>query len=628
MDRNSVIGLLLIGALLIGYTWYNRPSDAELAEQQRIQDSIATAQQDVELNVDAEPMPSDKLETDLAPSDTLGKDSLLMQQQEAEMQARYGIFAGVASGSEEFTHVETEKLKLKFSNKGGFPVYAELKNFTTYDSLPLVVISEKYSNMGVEFTYPSLGNLNTQEFYFKSSQGDISISGEEESSLVFSIDIPGRGTIKNVYHFTGDGYDFDYTTRFENLDGIVTAPEFKWELSALHSEKGIESERNNSTIFYKETDHGRDYLSETSDDDEIIEDENLEWIAFKQNFFSAILIGNESFGRGSVLKSNPYGEENDSLTQFYTANIPLVSNGDGVAFNGKFFIGPNDYKTLKVYGKELDKVINLGWGIFGWVNKYIVITIFDWLEQTGLSYGIIILILTLVIKLILSPLTFKNYMSSAKMRVLKPEIDELNEKHKDADPMKKQQATMDLYRKTGVSPFAGCIPMIIQLPILYAMFRFFPSSIQLRHEPFLWADDLSAYDSIMNLSFTIPFYGDHVSLFTLLMAASTMIYTIYNSNQMPTQSQPGMPNMKVIMYIFPVMMLFFFNNFASGLSYYYFLANLISIIQMVVIKNVFIDEDKIRAQIAENKKKKAKQGKSKFQKKLEEMAKQRGLNTK
>jgi len=628
MDKNSVIGLLLIGALLIGYTWYNRPSDAELAEQQRIQDSIATAQQEAQVDVDAEPMPSDRLETELAPADTLGKDSLLMQEQQAEMQRRYGVFAEATSGSKQYTYVETDKLKLKFSNKGGVPVYAELKNFTTYDSLPLIVIPENHSDMGIEFTYPSLGNLNTRDFYFQTSQQKISISGEQESSLVFSVNLPGRGSIKNIYHFTGSGNDFDITTKFENLDGIVTAPELKWELSALHSEKGIESERNNSTIFYKEKDHGRDYLSETSDDDEIIEDESLEWIAFKQNFFSAILIGNEAFGRGTVLKSKPYSEENDSLTQHYSASIPLASNGDGTAFSGKFFVGPNDYKTLKVYGKELDKVINLGWGIFGWVNKYIVITIFDWLEQTGLSYGIIILILTLVIKLILSPLTFKNYMSSAKMRVLKPEIDELNEKYKDAEPMKKQQATMDLYRKTGVSPFAGCIPMLIQLPILYAMFRFFPSSIQLRHEPFLWADDLSAYDSIMDLSFTIPFYGDHISLFTLLMAASTMIYTIYNSNQMPTQSQPGMPNMKVIMYIFPVMMLFFFNNFASGLSYYYFLANLISIIQMLLIKKVFIDEDKIRAQIAENKKKKAKQGKSKFQRKLEEMAKQKGLNTK
>ena len=628
MDRNSVIGLLLIGALLIGYTWYTRPSEAELIEQQRIQDSIAATQQDPQLQPDAEPMPSDRLETELAPADTLGKDSLLLEAQTAEMEARYGVFAAAASGAEKHITVETEKLKLKFSNKGGVPVYAELKNFTTYDSLPLVVISEKYSKMGIEFTYPSLGNINTNEFYFQPSQENISLTGEDESSLVFSLDIPGRGSIKNIYHFKGSGYDFDITYEFENLDGIVTSPELNWELSALHIEKGIESERNNSTIFYKENDHGRDYLSETSDDDEIIEDENLEWIAFKQNFFSAILIGNESFGRGAVLKSKPFPEENDSLTQSYSATIPLVSNGDGTAFSGKFFVGPNDYKTLKAYGKELDKVINLGWGIFGWVNKYIVITIFDWLEQTGLSYGIIILILTLVIKLILSPLTFKNYMSSAKMRVLKPEIDELNEKHKDAEPMKKQQATMDLYRKTGVSPFAGCIPMIIQLPILYAMFRFFPSSIQLRHEPFLWADDLSAYDSIADLSFTIPFYGDHISLFTLLMAASTMIYTIYNSNQMPTQSQPGMPNMKVIMYIFPVMMLFFFNNFASGLSYYYFLANLISIIQMLLIKKVFIDEDKIRAQIAENKKKKAKQGKSKFQKKLEEMAKQRGMNTK
>jgi YidC/Oxa1 family membrane protein insertase len=410
------------------------------------------------------------------------------------------------------------------------------------------------------------------------------------------------------------------------MGGIVTDAKLTWELSGRRLEKSVDAERNNSTIFYKEEAGSRDYLSETGDDDETLE-EPLDWVAFKQNFFSAILMkqeGGAPFGKNAKLETRHYDEETagDTLTQYYFAEIPIPDASD---FNARLFLGPNDYKTLRAYGMEIDKTINLGWGIFGWVNRFLVIPIFDWLENFGVSYGIIILILTLIIKTILAPLTWKNYLSSARMRVLKPEIDALNEKHKDAEPMKKQQATMELYRKTGVSPFAGCLPMVVQLPILYAMFRFFPNAIQLRQESFLWADDLSSYDSIASLPFEIPFYGDHVSLFTLLMAVSTFAYTMMNSSNMPTQSQPGMPNMKVIMYIFPFMMLFFFNSFASGLSYYYFLANLISLIQMFLIKKFLIDEDKIKAKIDENKKKRGKMGKSKFQKKLEEMAKQKGI---
>jgi YidC/Oxa1 family membrane protein insertase len=621
MDKNSVIGLVLIGLLLIGYTIYQKPSDEELAAQQRMQDSIAAVEAERNAEIAAAALETG---TDAEEAEVLGNDSLAIEEQSAELVSRYGALAQAARGEEKTLEVETELFKIKFSNKGGYPVRVELNNYTTYDSLPMILVAEELQNMGMEFTYPSLGKFNTNEFYFETSGTDLSLSGEEEQTLVFTLNVDGGRKIEHRYTFTGNKYDIGFQASMTGMEGIVTSPKFVWELSALHSEKGIEAERNNSTIFFKELDHGRDYLSETGEDDDLLDDTKVQWIAFKQHFFSAILIGENPFDEGVKLVSNPYPEENMELTQYYRTEIPLEASG--IVMDTRIFYGPNDYKVLKAYGQELDKVINLGWGIFGWVNKYIVITIFDWLETTGLSYGIIILILTLVIKLILSPLTFKNYLSSAKMRVLKPEIEELNEKHKDSDPMKKQQATMDLYRKTGVSPFAGCIPMLIQLPILYAMFRFFPSSIQLRHEPFLWADDLSAYDSIAQLPFSIPAYGDHVSLFTLLMCASTFVYTIYNSSQMPTQSQPGMPNMKVIMYIFPFMMLFFFNKFASGLSYYYFLANLISIIQMLVIKNFFIDEEKIKLQIAENKKKKASKGKSKFQKKLEEMAKQRGLD--
>lgn len=633
MDRNSVIGLLLIGALLVAYTIYQKPSEAEIAQQKHIQDSIAAVQAEQAAEAQAESVEkktgtTETTETTETAPDTLLTDSITTVAQSQEMKSKYGLLAQAAKGTEQTVKIETDKLKLWFSNKGGVPVRAEIKEFTTYDSLPLILFDESTSNMGIEFTYPSLGNFNTSDFYFETNHEDAELSGDDTDQLVYTLTLDNGRKIENRYTVTGEGYDINFETKFYDVDGVVLSPKLIWEASSYPNEKGIELERDNSTIFYKEVDSGRDYLSETGEDTEVIEDKKLQWIAFKQDFFSSIFIGNEPFGKGSKLTSHPYGEENDSLSQYYKAIIPLNDDGSGTVFSAKLFMGPNDYKVLNPYGMELDKVINLGWGIFGWVNKYIVINIFDWLQTTGLSYGIIILILTLIIKMILMPLTWKNYLSSAKMRVLKPEIEELNEKHKDSEPMKKQQATMDLYRKTGVSPFAGCIPMVIQLPILYAMFRFFPSSIQLRHESFLWADDLSAYDSIAQLPFDIPAYGDHVSLFTILMCLSTLVYTHYNSSNMPTQSQPGMPNMKVIMYIFPFMMLFFFNKFAAGLSYYYFLANVISILQMVVIKKYFIDEDKIKLQIAENKKKKAKKGKSKFQRKLEEMAKERGMNAK
>lgn len=623
MDKNSVIGLVLIAILLVGYSIFSQPSDEEKAAARRAADSIAAVQAEQDAANQAETAPA--ATEDAFKPDTVQLDSAGQAEVGAELIARYGVLAGASVGESEDITVTTDLLEITFSNKGGVPVKANLLQYTTYDSMPLILFDQETAKMGYEFTYPSLGNLNTSNFFFSTNESSKTISGNNSHQITFTLEMEGGRRIENIYTIPGNTYDIGMETRFYDVDGIVTSPKLIWEMTARHNEKGIEIERNNSTIFYKAEGEGRDYLSETSDDDDLIDDEKLQWVAFKQHFFSAILIANGTFNQGVNLASKPFEEDVTDFTQFYRAEFPVDPSASSTVFSAQLYMGPNDYKVLKEYGMELDKVINLGWGIFGWVNKWVVIPIFDWLETTGLSYGIIILILTVVIKLALSPLTFKNYMSSAKMRVIKPEVDEINEKFKDADPMKKQQATMELYRKTGVNPFSGCIPMVIQLPILYAMFRFFPSSIQLRHEGFLWADDLSAYDSIYSLPFEIPFYGDHVSLFTILMAVSMFFYTIYNTNQMPQQNQPGMPNMKVIMYIFPFMMLFFFNSFASGLSYYYFLANVFSIAQMLVIKNVFIDEDKIHAKIQENKKKKANKGKSRFQKKLEEMAKQKGI---
>jgi YidC/Oxa1 family membrane protein insertase len=621
MDKNSVIGIVLIGALLIGYTIYQKPNEAQLAADRRVADSLATLNENAVNNgIENTPVVSTEILADTTDNDSLR--NLRM----AGLTAKYGVLAPASEGTETFHTVTTDKFEVTFSSKGGVPVRAKLNKYTTYSREDLYLMTEHTSRMGYKFVYPSIGLLSTSDFYFESRTGKDKVSGDETTQFVYTLALGDGRSIENIYTLTGSSDDIAIETKLIDAGSIFTEPKLVWELSGLHNEKGIEAERNNSTIFFKEQGSGRDYLSETGSDDDVVSS-GLEWIAFKQNFFSVALLGNEAFGAGTKIESRPFEEENDSLTQYYFAEIPVKADAS-TAFAGKLFIGPNDYRTMKHYGNEFDKIINLGWGIFGWVNKYIVILIFDWLETTGMSYGIIILILTLIIKTLLAPLTWKNYLSSAKMRVLKPEIDELNEKHKDADPMKKQQATMELYRKTGVNPFAGCLPMLVQLPILYAMFRFFPSSIQLRHEPFLWADDLSSYDSIASLPFEIPAYGAHVSLFTLLMAASTFVYTMFNSSSMPTTNQPGMPNMKVIMYIFPFMMLFFFNKFSSGLSYYYFLANVISIGQMILIKRFFIDEDKIRLQIAENKKKKVTKGKSKFQQKLEDIAKQRGISPK
>jgi len=391
-------------------------------------------------------------------------------------------------------------------------------------------------------------------------------------------------------------------------------------------EKSREREQETSTVFYRLNDEDADYISERNYE-KLNFESSIQWVSFKQQYFSAALIS-EGFS-----KENAFAEtietEDPRYLKGMAANLGLELKGAGepsAAF--QFYVGPNHYQTLSDLEIGLEDQIDLGWPIISWVNTLIVIPVFNFLDEyTGLSYGIIILLLTLFIKTILFPLTWKNYVSSARMKVLKPEIEEINQKFGDKDPMQKQQAVMGLYRQAGVNPMAGCIPMILQMPILYAMFRFFPASIELRQEGFLWATDLSTYDSIFNLPFEIPFYGDHVSLFTILMAISTFLYSKYNmdmSGGMAGNAQ--MSQMKIMIYFMPVMLLVFFNNYAAGLSYYYFTANIISVGQQFVIKKYFINEEKIHAKIQANKAKPSK--KSGFQKRLEDMAKQRGVQTK
>ena len=433
--------------------------------------------------------------------------------------------------------------------------------------------------------------------------------------------------IKQSYKITEGEYLVDYKLSLVNLNGKILPTRsylnLKWDLEVPLQELTAKAEREKSTIYYKFTKDGPDYISETNFEKEELKGKT-EWISYKQHFFNTTLLAIDNpFEPESTIET--IESENDNVVKYYSSNLEINFNQlASEEFDMKFYFGPNHVPTLKKVGHELDHIIPLGWVIFRAVNEYAIVPLFNFLRGIFSNYGLVILLLTLIVKLVLLPLTYKSYKSTAKMKVLKPEIDKLKERFK-GDAQKTQMETMQLYRKFGVSPAGGCLPMVLQMPILLAIFFFFPSSIELRQESFLWAEDLSRYDSVLELGFSIPFYGDHVSLFTILMTVATFLYT-YMNNQVSGVDGP----MKNIGYIMPIFFLGFFNNYASGLTYYYFLSNIITFSQQFAIKKFFVDEDKIKAQMENYHKTKGKKKKepSKFQKKLEEMAKQRGLDPK
>ncbi|MFZ6053380.1 membrane protein insertase YidC [Halocola ammonii] len=625
MDRNTVTGLLMMVGLLVAYYFIFTPSSEEIERERQLQDSLKQAQKEIKVVPDDTTMVAETQEPDS--SVALEPDSAVVEYQNRQKVEKYGMFASSINEDEgEEVILENNNIKATLSTKGGMFEEVVLKHYRDYwDSTLVSLWDPSKSDMAIAFDYLGKGRFSTGDFTFEPNVQKVVADSDEASTLTMTLrtDDPSK-YIEFVYSLTKDAYDIDASINFVNMDGIVNTSSqttmFNWDAVGYHNEKGITTEKQRSSVFYRVADDDRDYLSENSDDSEELE-EPLNWMVFKQNFFSAGIIKDDNFPAGAKIASRPVAEEDSTHNTIYSAQIPLdVKPGSASSLPVKFYFGPNDFKELDALNvTEFDKIIDYGWGIFGWLNKWFVRPVFNFLSGFIGNYGIVILLITIFIKMLLFPITWKNYLSSAKMRVLKPEIDEINKKYEGKDAMEKQQATMGLYRKTGVNPMAGCLPMLLQMPILYAMFRFFPATIELRQERFLWADDLVNYDSILDLGFNIPLYGAHVSGFTLLMAASTFFYTRMNSSNMPTQSQPGMPNMKVIMNIFPFMMLFFFNSFAAGLSFYYFAANVISIGQMYVIKEYIIDEDKIRAKIESNKKKPKK--KSSFQQRLEEMQK-------
>ena len=525
-----------------------------------------------------------------------------------ELIEKYGVFANTAIGEETFYTIENEKLEIKISNKGGRITSVIMKEYQTYDSLPLDLFYSDSSRFNLQLITKNA--INTADLFF--------VADQRANSISMKLQADDRHYIEYLYTLNND-YLIDFEINLVGIEELIpnniNYMNLEWQMQTPQTEKSKSNQDMYTGIQYQySADNEVDYLSFSSTDEEEI-NARLNWVAFKQQFFSAIFIAKEGFKKPTNLYSTK--NESSKFIKDLSAIFELpYKHRKNERLNFQFYFGPNHYKTLESYNSGFEELIPLGWGIFGWVNEYIIINIFDFLNTYFSSYGIIILLLTLIIKLGLSPFTYKAFLSQAKMKVLKPEIDALNEKHKGKDPMKIQQETMTLYRKAGVNPMGGCLPMLFQFPILIAMFQFFPASIELRQQSFLWAEDLSSYDSIYNLGFSIPFYGDHVSLFTLLMTISTLLYTKMNSAMTTGQ----MAQMKWIMYLMPIMFLGFFNNYAAGLTYYYFLANMFTMTQQYFMTRL-INEDSIIAELEANKKKPARP-KSKFQRKLEEMQKQ------
>lgn len=640
MNKNSIIGFVLIAAIMIGYTVFMTPSAEELAQKQHIADSIQRVkeQRQIELaKAEAQNAKADETKTDqLIESSDNNLNTSVSDDYNSKVQ-KYDIFANSANGEDKSFFIENDLIKVEVTKKGGHIINVELKTFKTYDSLPLMLFNPNTSKFGFSF-FSNNRIINTNDFYFQPSTTRTKLISSGKDSISFSMRLytdQGEGQfnknqyIEYVYTLKGDEYMLDFDLNLVNMGSILNANSIglNWHADLRQQEINID-QFNGSTIYYRFLNDDVDYMSETDEDEEDIRTK-LQWVSFKQRFFSSSIIAKQGFDNG---KLNISIQENPSADRYLKTmdvdlGIPINIMGT-TKFPMQLYFGPNDFKRLSSYDMELERQIPIGWSFFilGWINQYLVIPVFNWLGGYGWNYGIVILLLTIMLKTILFPIAYKTYMSSAKMRVLKPEVDELSKKFpKKEDAMKKQQAVMSLYRSAGANPASGCVPMLLQMPILIAMFRFFPASIELRQQSFLWATDLSSYDSIATLPFEIPFYGDHVSLFTLLMTVSTLMYTYLNNQMMGSQTQ-AMPGMKTMMYIMPIMFLGLFNNYASGLSYYYFLANIITFGQMFAFRYL-INEDKLRAQIELNKKK-PKKKKSGFQKRLEEAAKQKGYNAK
>lgn len=524
---------------------------------------------------------------------------------------KYGL-----AGEKQTVVVETDQIIVSFSNKGGAIQKVILKEYLDFEGKPLALVDKHHSDFHL---YVDLMGKKTDlnDLYFTPPEvPDPKLAPGDTLRIGYRLELPNGGHLDYGYVIPGSGYEIGFNIRQNGLRTVIGEEiRFAWNQKINRVEKDLTDSRNRTTVKFRYTDGGVDGLSETSQDKE---EETLalpsNWVSFKQKFFTSAIVAEKPFVSGHV---QSYIDLSDTASVKNTRMSMTLPYGDFMAnaSNFTYYFGPNNYAILKGVAPGFSDNVDLGWSILAWINKFAVIPIFHFLEKYISNYGVIIVVIVIILRIVLAPLTYSSHIGMAKMRVMKPELDEIKENHK-GDLQKTQQEQMALYQKVGINPLSGCIPMVLQMPILFAMFYFFPNSIELRQEKFLWAHDLSTYDSILNLPFNIPFYGDHVSLFTLLMTVSTILYTWSNSQMTAQMNGP----MKSVQYVMPVMFLFFLNNYASGLTFYYFVSNIVSFGQVALFKK-FIDEEKIKKILNENKKKNANKKKSPFQKRLDEAMK-------
>ena len=621
MDRKSIIGFALIGLILFAFSWYNtrqfNKQQAAQLEETRVRDSIERAEA---FRAAAEAYPdADSVEL----ARLVREGELTVATDSAAAQTAYYksefLNAAAADSAGSIVYLENDKIKVGISTKGAQVAEVLVKEFYKYDSTALYLVdTRRNSNFDIELDAGQY--INTEDFNYR-------IASTTDHSVAMRLYLDENSYIENLYTLSSDDYFVDLDLHFVGMDEYIPRSAYSftvsWAWDVPRLERGYDNEKNYSSVAFRYADNENvKEISMRKDGGSESLAGQTQWVAFKQQFFSSILVAADNFSSGDV-GGQTYAESNPDRYLMHDAAVLNVEFGEKSADfskNFKFFFVPNHYPVLKSYDLKFDKLIPLGGWLVGSINKYILIPVFNWLHKSIASYGLIILILTIMLKLVISPFTYKSYASSAKMRVLKPEVEKINARYpKEADAMKRQQATMDLYRKAGVSTFGGCLPLLFQFPLLYAMFRFFPASFELRQQPFLWAEDLSCYDSILDFGFRLPLYGDHISLFALLMGISMWAYskmTFDSNSAASSQQMPGMKFMSV--WFMPIFMVCLCNNFSAGLSYYYLLSNLITVGQNFAIRKWFIDEDKLYAQLKQKADSKEAPKKSRFQQRLEE----------
>jgi len=607
LDVNSLIGFGLIFVILIYMFYINQPTPEELAAKQQAEREAAAIQGNSASTEAVDYNQSAQAIQDINPTDSSAV---------AAYKSSMGAFSftSIVPGN---TLLENDVLRVEVSHKGGQLVLAQNKKYNTYDSVPVYLIKDGNATFNISFTTQDNRIIQTKDLYFE----PLTANNDQVEVLSMKAKISDSEYLLFEYSLPEDSYMLDFKIKSVGLSGFFNPtqdPQLQWDLKTIRHSKSVQYENRYTRLNYKFEEDKLDKLSDSSDDDAT--EQAVEWVSYRQHFFSTIIAFSPALETASFNSTNLIKEESKTIgyTKIYETKAPLQLVGGVLDYDMNVYLGPTDVKELAKFSTlGLEDSIPFGWGIFGWINRYVFTPTYTFLIGY-LPYGIAIIVMTILVRLLMSPVTYKSYLSQAKMKVLKPEITEINDKFKD-NAMKKQQETMKIYNKAGVNPMSGCVPALVQMPIFYALFMFFPTSFALRQKSFLWADDLSSYDTILELPFYIPFYGDHVSLFPILASVAIFFYMMMTTGQnMPTQ--PGMPNMKFIIYLSPVMMLIFFNSYASGLSLYYFVSNLITIFIMLAIKNFILDDDKIHARIQANKEKPKKEGK--FQAKMREIMEQ------